>query len=320
MEGIVSATPNTTKSRVRGKLELFLPARFIPEKSLGFILWIRSQRRPALTFWLLRRCSLLPPGCTHRALSEPPSPTLEALFMHLLLLDIDGTLLRAHGAGSSAIETAISSVTGQPISTDGISFSGRTDPNILRDVVRENGLVPNPNLMDEITATYTEAARSAIVEKDVERLPGTAEFLSLLAERDDIYLALVTGNVEPVAYQKLKAVGFAHYFSVGAFGSDHAARSKLPGLAMHRATKHTGHAFSMANTLVIGDTTRDIECARDAGAHSGVVATGHPSSSDLAARNPDLLLDTFEPPELTIERILDIFANEPRSSQSRHDL
>jgi phosphoglycolate phosphatase-like HAD superfamily hydrolase len=76
----------------------------------------------------------------------------------------------------------------------------------------------------------------------------------------------------------------------------------------------------MADTLVIGDTTRDIECARTAGAHSGVVATGHPSSSDLAALKPDLLLDSFEPPELTIQRILDIFADEPSSSQSRHDL
>jgi len=227
--------------------------------------------------------------------------------MHLLLLDIDGTLLRVHGAGASAIEKAIASVTGQPISTDGISFSGRTDPNILRDVVRENGLVPRPALMEEITATYTEAARNTIVEADVERLPGTDELLSLLSKRDDIYLALVTGNVEPVAYQKLRAVGFAHHFSVGAFGSDHATRSKLPGLAMRRATENTGHAFSMANTMVIGDTTKDIECAREAGAHSGVVATGHPSSSDLAALNPDLLLDTFEPPELTIERILSIF-------------
>lgn len=240
--------------------------------------------------------------------------------MHLLLLDIDGTLLRVHGAGTSAIETAIASVIGQPISTDGISFSGRTDPNILRDVVRENGHIPEPDLMDDITAAYTKAARNAIVEENVERLPATAELLSLLAKRDDMYLALVTGNVEPVAYQKLRAVGFAHHFSVGAFGSDHADRSRLPGLAVRRATKDTGHAFSMADTLVIGDTTRDIECAREAGAHSGGVATGHPSSSDLAALNPDLLLDTFEPPELTIQRILDIFADEPSSSQSRHDL
>ena len=228
--------------------------------------------------------------------------------MNLLLLDIDGTLLRAPGAGSSAIETAIASVTGQPISSEGVSFSGRTDPNILRDVVRENGLVPDPDLMDEITARYTEVAQTAFSEEHVERLPGTEKLLSLLTERDDVYLALVTGNVEAVAYQKLRAVGFARHFTVGAFGSDHAARAKLPRLALRRATKRTGHAFSMTDTLVIGDTDRDIQCAREAGAHSGVVATGHSSSADLAPLNPDLLLDTFEPPELTIQRILDIFA------------
>ena len=228
--------------------------------------------------------------------------------MHLLLLDIDGTLVRVHGAGSAAIETAVAAVTGQPVSTDGVSFSGRTDPNIFRDVIRANDLVPEPDLIDEITTKYTEAAQNGILEENVERLPGTARFLSLLAERDDVFLALVTGNVEPVAYQKLRAAGFAHHFAVGAFGSDHATRSKLPRLAMRRATEHTGYAFSMKETLVIGDTRRDIECAREAGARSAVVATGHPSSSDLSALNPDLLLDTFEPPELTIQRILGIFA------------
>jgi phosphoglycolate phosphatase-like HAD superfamily hydrolase len=228
--------------------------------------------------------------------------------MRLLLLDIDGTLVRVHGAGTAAIETAVAAATGRPASTDGVSFSGRTDPNILRDVIRANDLVPEPDLVEEVTARYTEAAQEAILEENVERLPGTARFLSLLAERDDVYLALVTGNVEPVAYQKLRAAGFDQHFSVGAFGSDHATRSKLPRLAMRRATEHTGYAFSMEDTIVIGDTGRDVECAREAGALAAAVATGHPSSSDLAAFNPDLLLDSFEPPELTIQRILGIFA------------
>lgn len=236
--------------------------------------------------------------------------------MRLLLFDIDGTLLRVNGAGAVAIRRAVASITGRAATTDGVSFSGRTDPGIFRDVLRANGLDVRDDLRDAVIAAYVEEAQRTIHEGTVDRLPGSAALLSLLAAREDVFLGLVTGNVRPVALHKLETVGLAKYFTVGAFGSDHATRSKLPGLAARRARDQYGHSFSMADTLVVGDTRHDVHCARDAGAYAAAVSTGRPAHRELSALAPDLLFDTFDPPEPVVEEMLAVFADEPPPTKS----
>jgi phosphoglycolate phosphatase-like HAD superfamily hydrolase len=227
--------------------------------------------------------------------------------MRLLLFDIDGTLLHANGAGATAIEAAVTSLTGEPATTDGVSFSGRTDPSIFRDVLRENGLSTAETTLKTVMDAYVEEAQRALHAENVDRLPGTASLLSLLSQQDNLVPGLVTGNVEPVAYHKLEAAGLAHHFSVGAFGSDHATRSKLPPLAAVRATEQFGHSFSMKDTIVIGDTPCDIDCAKEAGAYSMAVSTGCPTHSDLSSLSPDLLFETLENSASVMDQILDIF-------------
>ena len=213
--------------------------------------------------------------------------------MTLLLFDIDGTLLQVNGTTRTAIEHSMTEVTGCPISTEGVAFSGRTDPAIFRDILEANDVAPNDGLLQTVLDAYVETALNTIRPEDVKILPGASALLSSLKTREDSHLGLVTGNVKPVAYHKLKMVGLTDYFSVGAFGSDHSNRSKLPALALHRASVYTGHSFQMTQTLVIGDTQPDIQCARDAGARSIAVCTGRHTYEELARHTPDLLLETL---------------------------
>lgn len=226
--------------------------------------------------------------------------------MRLLLFDVDGTLLRANGGGRTAIERAISNLTGQDVSTEDVAFSGRTDPSIFRDVLRTNDLpARDDDLLNDALQAYVDAAQNTIRPANVDRLPGAARLVSLLAGRADVFLGLVTGNVEPIAFHKLQTVQLDKYFSIGAFGSDHENRSRLPELAAHRAAAHEGRPFSLDQTVVIGDTVHDIECARAAGADAVAVCTGRPDRSELAAAAPDLLLENFSNPEATAKEILD---------------
>jgi phosphoglycolate phosphatase-like HAD superfamily hydrolase len=226
--------------------------------------------------------------------------------MQLFLFDVDGTLLRANGGGKIAIEHAVSAVTGETVSTVGVPFSGRTDPAIFRDVLRVNGLPDDDHLVREILRVYIDAAQDTIRSGNVEKLPGVEKLLSLLARRSDVFLGLVTGNVESIAYHKLRTVGLADYFSVGAFGSDHANRDHLPGLASNRAAEMSDDSFSPDQTVVVGDTSRDVQCARAAGAHAVVVCTGRADQSDLAGTAPDLLLEDFSDPESAVDQIVNI--------------
>lgn len=226
--------------------------------------------------------------------------------MRLLLFDVDGTLLRANGGGKTAIEQAVSTVTGQTVSTDDVTFSGRTDPAIFRDVLLSNGLPVGEEVVDRVIRAYVDLARETIHPANVDRLPATDALLSLLAQRSDVFLGLVTGNVESIAYHKLQTVGFAQYFSVGAFGSDHVDRSKLPPLAADRAAETAARPFPLSHTIVLGDTSRDVNCARSTGAHAVAVCTGRPDRSDLASAAPDLLLDDFSNPAAIVKEIVNL--------------
>lgn len=224
--------------------------------------------------------------------------------MRLLLFDIDGTLLKVHEGARTAVRQAVEQVIGQSVSLDGISFSGRTDPAIFREVLGKNGLQPSGALLSEVMEAYTETARMTIQSANVSSLPGTASILSIFANRTDVFLGLVTGNVEPIAFHKLQSVGLASHFSIGGFGSDHAHRSKLPGLAIDRANKVARHSLSVENTVVIGDTRHDIACAHEVGARSVAVCTGRYSSSDLKPHNPDLLLENLKNADEIAEKLL----------------
>jgi phosphoglycolate phosphatase-like HAD superfamily hydrolase len=114
-------------------------------------------------------------------------------------------------------------------------------------------------------------------------VPGMADVLAWLVEREGVRLGLLTGNFEPVARLKLPRAGIGRYFPSrqGAFGSDSEDRTTLPAIARRRAGSR-GHPYPREQTVVIGDTPRDIMCARADGVHAVAVASGPFAVDDLA--------------------------------------
>ena len=59
--------------------------------------------------------------------------------MHrLVLFDIDGTLLSSHGAGRRAMEAALIETFGSR-GSPGYRYDGKTDRQIVRDLMRDEG-------------------------------------------------------------------------------------------------------------------------------------------------------------------------------------
>ena len=83
----------------------------------------------------------------------------------------------------------------------------------------------------------------------------------------------MTGNLEAVARLKLARAGNGHRFPAGqgGFGSDHASRAELPPIARSRMSDPP---WPRERTVVIGDTPRDIACARADRVRVAAVATG----------------------------------------------
>lgn len=226
--------------------------------------------------------------------------------MKLLLFDVDGTLLQVNGGVHTAVAHAVSTITGHSVSTDGVTFSGRTDPAIFRDVLDASGVANPEAVLDDVIQSYVQHAHQTVGTDEVECLPGVHELLGFLAQHENVHLGLVTGNVEPMAKHKLRSVDLASHFPFGAFGSDHANRDRLPKMAMRRAATQTGRSFDPEHTVVIGDTQRDIDCARAAGAHAAAVCTGGSPRADLYSHVPDLLFDSFRNPSKVAEKLLNV--------------
>ena len=121
---------------------------------------------------------------------------------------------------------------------------------------------------------------------------GVRELLEALAENEKFLPSLLTGNVERLAEAKLQVVGIHHYFQGrGAFGSDAEDRDHLPEIAAQRMRQHLRQHLEPEQFVIIGDTPRDIACARYFGAKAIAVATGAHTLEQLNIHTPDALLE-----------------------------
>jgi phosphoglycolate phosphatase len=213
------------------------------------------------------------------------SPDHDAI---LLLFDIDGTLLhRASLAHWDALHAALLEVHGVDVGggRSTITAAGRTDGEIARALLLGAGI--SARRIDERAEAVRDACCGAYVRlcpRDLSDkvFPGTPALLHSLAAHEHAKLALVTGNYEPVARLKLGRAGIGKHFPAGqgAFGSDSEDRAALPGIARRRAGRG-GVAHPRERTIVIGDTPRDIACARADGVRCFAVTTGPYQAAQL---------------------------------------
>lgn len=167
-----------------------------------------------------------------------------------------------------------------------VEAAGRTDLEIARQIALLGG-VPAERFDDGLDALREEVAvrYAELVPEDLSGsvAPGIPELLETLSAREDTLLSLVTGNLEPVARIKLRAAGIGHWFASGqgGFGSDHEDRTQLPAIARVRAGVR-GAPHPREDTVVIGDTPRDIACARADGLRVVAVAGGPYGVAELA--------------------------------------
>ena len=198
----------------------------------------------------------------------------------LLLFDIDGTLLiGAADAHRDAIHEALRVVHGVTSPEHGgMQVAGRTDMEIARLLLTRAGAAAEriDAHADDVRVAACEAyGRLCPDDLSATVAPGMAQLLEQLAAREDWTLSLVTGNYEPIARMKLAAAGIGRFFArgQGGFGSDHESRAELPAIARGRAG--TGDVpWPRRETVLIGDTPRDIACARADGVHVIAIATG----------------------------------------------
>jgi len=213
--------------------------------------------------------------------------------MKILLFDIDGTILDTGGAGGQSITEAIAQYA--EVSIEGVpplDLAGTTDTLVWKDLLGHFNLEHTSEAVAELSKSYLSLleANLALSKFQPKLCPGVRELIKDLSKRDDCLLGLLTGNMREGAYLKLAPFDLGKYFGFGAFGDEHELRAELAKMAAKRGLDIAGLSGSEAADIwVIGDTPRDIACARAAELKVLAVATGSFSEAQLAEHQPDLL-------------------------------
>jgi phosphoglycolate phosphatase-like HAD superfamily hydrolase len=225
--------------------------------------------------------------------------------MHVLLFDIDGTLVLSGNAGRSALEVAFDCVHSIKNAGKDIPFDGKTDPAIYNEICDIHGITPSAKSRDEFLKRYLLALkRMAPIAPSAREMPGVRALIAA-ARREGMLTGLLTGNISEGARVKLSRFGLWESFGFGAFGEDAETRPQIAEIAMDRGRDTAGIPdLPPDKFVVIGDTPRDVECGKAWGMRTLGVATGlHYSAEDLKAAGADLVLADLTDTDAIIEWI-----------------
>lgn len=210
----------------------------------------------------------------------------------VVLFDIDGTLVLTGRAGARAFLKAFGELFGIDNPQDNFSMAGRTDPWVLAELAAANGVPADAPELSRFRDVYLRHLEIEIEKPGPRKglMPGVRPLLDTLAARDDLHLALLTGNYERSAQIKLEYFDVWQYFRGGAFGDDVLDRNTLVPKALASVAAVGGPAIGPADAIVVGDTPLDVACARTVGARSVGVATGSYDVASLDAAGADIVL------------------------------
>jgi phosphoglycolate phosphatase len=215
----------------------------------------------------------------------------------LILFDLDGTLTRTQN-GHHPFNEAILKTFDMVGDIRWVIPDGNTDPQIVREIFAAASLeavIDNNQwelFADNLRRSYSNALQEG--NTTVRPLPGAKELLGALAVKQDFNQSVVTGNFEVTAQIKLAAAEIDTYLCRGAYASDSAHRPDLPRIAKERWEQRTGKSLRADQCVIVGDTPKDLDAARQNHMKCVLVGTGRYPWEELQYWKPDACL-----PDLT---------------------
>lgn len=126
------------------------------------------------------------------------------------VFDVDGTLLESFEKDCDLFVMAVRKVLGvSHVSTDWSVYPHVTDQGVLREIMRVNGIPPEPGLFEATKQEFVSSLKAHIEAAGPFReIPGARDFVSRLAASDRHYVAYATGAWRESALLKLESAGF----------------------------------------------------------------------------------------------------------------
>ena len=216
--------------------------------------------------------------------------------MHkLFLFDLDGTILKVK-------TPSMVSIVDRSLKDNGLEhktliekkFAGRTDHDIFNSYLDAS----SNHLYDSLKNRYIDLMLTELTESDVDLIDGVHTVCDWLTT-NQIDWGLLTGNYEISGKQKVKCSRFPLSVSFGVFGDHHTSRTELASQALALGKSYFQKEYNERDIIIIGDTPKDIICAKENGYIAVAVATGGYTFDELEAFNPDFTIHNLsELPQL----------------------
>ncbi|MER7501315.1 haloacid dehalogenase-like hydrolase [Nonomuraea pusilla] len=211
----------------------------------------------------------------------------------LVLWNVDLTLVDVAIVTREAYAEAFRAVTGRPL-VKLVPALGRPDSEVVFETLLVNGVQAEddhlPAFLGALAAAF--AARRDRLPADGRVMPGAEAALTSVARLDGVVQTLLTGTIKSNAVLKLKAFGLDRFvdFELGGYGEEVYPKATLLQVAQSRAGQRLGTRFTSANTVVVGDSARDVQAARIGGAAMIAVASGRSTAAELREAGADVVL------------------------------
>jgi phosphoglycolate phosphatase len=221
----------------------------------------------------------------------------------LILFDLDGTLTRTQN-GYAPFNAAILETFGVVGDIRSVIPDGNTDPQIVREIFAKANVEKEiedgqwEQFAKNLQRSYFNALREGTTT--VRALPGARELLALLSASAALSQGVVTGNLEVTAQIKLEAAGLNSYLCRGGYASDSPHRPDLPRIAKQRWEQWAGKSLRAEQCVIVGDTPKDLDAARQNHMKCVLVGTGRYPWEELQYWKPDACLaDLTDTQEVT---------------------
>ncbi|MCP4781004.1 MAG: HAD-IA family hydrolase [Hyphomicrobium sp.] len=207
--------------------------------------------------------------------------------MKLVILDCDGTIVDSQNGIWGAMQLAFSGLgLAAPTRAETLAVVGLSLPEAFEVLAKGHD--------DEIRAALPEQYRAAF--REIKRGPahhvplfeGMRGVIEQFSSRDDLMLGIATGKSRRGIDRLFEREGWTEHFHTIQTADDHL--SKPHPAMVHAAMAETG--VGPTRTVMVGDTTFDMEMAVDAGVGALGPGWGYPEPDELLASGALAVVET----------------------------
>lgn len=219
--------------------------------------------------------------------------------MNLVIFDCDGTIVDSQAGIVLSMEHAFKSLRmTPPTRAQTLSVVGLSLPEAFSMLA--------PEAESETRRDLAEKYKLAFRELDLDPAdhdglyPGAKDVIEALAMRENYVLGIATGKSRRGVDRLLAVNSWQNHFATIQTADDHPSKPH-PSMIL-KAMAETGAAANA--TVMIGDTTYDIQMARAAGAGAIGVTWGYHAPDELQDAGADVIVDDYSELPAAISKLL----------------